>query len=153
MKNIFLFVCLTLLSCSINKKNIIDKTPLVTMSRTGCYGTCPQYKISIYSDGLIMYNGTRFVKRLGCFKSKITSSQIDFIKSELRKISFFDLDSEYISPITDIPSVITEVTLDGFTHRVRDRLDGPRFLKDFYKRLDATVDSILFWKPCDLSDN
>ena len=66
-------VCLVIYSCSsislnraYKKHNYIEE-PVFFFQRTACYGTCPQYKISIYSDGLVMYDGVRFVDRIGCY--------------------------------------------------------------------------------------
>ena len=71
-----------LLSCSINSeldvtlnqsKEIVEneKTPFLAMRRTPCYGKCPTYKLNIFSNGDIIYQGIRFVEKLGLYKSTI----------------------------------------------------------------------------------
>ena len=55
---------------------------------------------------------------------------------------------EYISNITDIPSIITEVFENGKRHRVVDRLNAPKKLKNLYTELDLIVDKISTWKEC-----
>ena len=61
------------------------------MKRTPCYGECPQYMISIYESGVVIYNGARFVPRTGCFQSNISTKNINYIKLILDEIQFFDL--------------------------------------------------------------
>lgn len=122
--------------------------PFFTMKRTACYGTCPQYLISIYDNGKITYEGILFVDRIGCFSSFMVKEKIDSIKYFLNEMDFFSLQEEYISPMTDIPSVITEVNIDGKTHKVIDRLEGPKSLKKCYKLIDNMIESISTWAAC-----
>ena len=141
---LFIFI----LSCSLTLNSPLDTAPFITMKRTPCYGECPQYMISIYESGVVVYNGVRFVSKIGCFKSSIKIQQINYIKLLLDEIEFFNLDEEYISDITDIPSVITEVFINGNRHKVHDRLKAPEKLKNLYKEIDLIVDSVLSWDEC-----
>lgn len=145
---LYFFYFFFFISCSINLKPTLDTVPIVKMKRSACYGTCPQYTVTIYEDGLIVYNGVRFVKRIGCFFSHLESDQVEVIISQIKSMSFFELKNIYLSPVTDIPSVITEVCLDGKSHKVVDRLEGPENLKNFYTQLDSLIDSIPTWKVC-----
>ncbi len=150
MRAFILFSFLFIFSCATNKHIIIDDTPFFTMKRTACYGTCPQYMVSIFNDGRMTYNGNMFVKMIGCFNCTIDYNQIKSIKLLLAEMSFFDLDSVYMSPVTDIPSVITEFIIDNNTsHRVVDRLSGPNDLKKLYKKIDLIIDSINEWDLCE----
>ena len=137
-----------ILSCSSFNNFYPEPTPLITMKRTPCYGECPQYMISIYESGVVIYNGVRFVPRTGCFQSNISTKNINYIKLILDEIQFFDLEEEYISNITDIPSIITEVFENGKRHKVVDRLNAPKKLKNLYTELDLIVDKISIWKEC-----
>ena len=125
--------------------------PFLVMKRTACYGTCPQYMISIYNDGLIIYNGKLFVDRIGCFSSVISMNQMDSIKMLLNDIEFFSLKEEYLSPITDVPSVILEINIDGKSHKVVDRIEGPDELKQCYIFIDSIAESVSNWSDCQIS--
>ena len=135
-------------SCLFPSQISSESTPLIFMKRTPCYGECPQYEIVIYESGLIEYNGILFVQNIGCFKSKIDNKKIKSLKLLLDRIQFFDLDEAYISKITDIPSVIIEVSINEKKHRVTDRLNAPKKLKNLYKELDLIVDSVKTWEDC-----
>ena len=143
---IFCSAC-NLKSISTNNKNL-TQDPLITMQRTACYGTCPQYEISIYANGLIKYNGKAFVDRLSCFQSLLNSRIIIDITLYLESINFFQLDTAYLSAITDIPSVITEVNFNNKTHKVVDRLNGPQELKKIYILMDSVYASVIKWEKC-----
>ena len=143
---IFCFACNPKLTGFNQKK--LNNVPLITMKKTACYGTCPQYEISIYKDGLIQYNGKSFVDKLSCFQAFLHTNTIIDIKLQLENINFFQLDTAYISAVTDIPSIITEVNLNNKTHRVVDRLNGPTELKKIYSLLDSVYASVIKWEKC-----
>jgi len=149
-----LLVIILLTSGCFSKKYInadtIISMPIISMKRTACYGTCPQYTVNIYNDGLIQYRGKMFVDKIGCFTSFLSDENIDVLKSSLKRIDFFSLEPEYISPITDIPSVIINVNIDARKHQVIDRILGPDELKQFQSEIDAIVDSVINWQSCEV---
>ena len=87
---LFLFFCT--LSCVLPRKLYTESTPLITMKRTPCYGECPQYMISIYESGIVLYNGVRFVQNTGCFQSNLNRQQINYIKFLNEYIFDFSID-------------------------------------------------------------
>jgi len=129
--------------------NHTSSLPIVVMKRTACYGTCPQYTISMYNNGLIKYEGKMFVDKIGCFTAMISSTLIDQFKSSLYDVEFFAFKNEYDAYVTDVPSVILKVTLDAKTHQVVDRFNGPVELKRLQKQIDNIANDIEEWTECD----
>ena len=41
------------------------KEVVITLERTACFGVCPVYKLTIYGDGRVLYDGIRFVRTEG----------------------------------------------------------------------------------------
>lgn len=41
----------------------VQRTVVITLQRTVCYGSCPEYKLTIFSDGRVLYEGIRNVKK------------------------------------------------------------------------------------------
>ena len=122
--------------------------PFLVMKRTACYGTCPQYKITIYHHGLVRYEGKMFVDKIGCFEAMLSDRLIHEIKLKLYNVNFFELQQEYDSHITDVPSTILNINLDGRKHEVIDRFNGPVSLKDLHRLIDNHVDSVIKWNSC-----
>ena len=144
----FFFIGLLIcFSCVSPNKLTVSKPdfPLITMRRTACFGTCPQYTISIYDDGTINYEGKLFVEKIGNFHSNIPVSLVQKIKSKLEEINFFSFKEQYDSPITDVPSVIIQVSINGKTHKVIDRFRGPNELKYFQNFIDSISESVIDW--------
>tara|TARA_B100000700_G_C14990740_1_gene831181 strand:+ start:1287 stop:1688 length:402 start_codon:yes stop_codon:yes gene_type:complete len=132
--------------------NKFSKEPFIYMKRTACYGTCPQYEISIYNNGLIQYDGKAFVDRLNCFQAILDENLIVRIKEKLENVNFFDFEQEYISPVTDIPSVILKVNLGQGAYTVVDRLNGPKELKSLHSFIDSIYTDVITWENCNTLD-
>jgi hypothetical protein len=150
---LILALSLSFFSCS--NKLLTIKNPLefasLTMQRTACYGTCPQYTVSILNNGYVKYEGKNFVDKIGCHYSTISMETLSQINDYISDINFFSLDSVFNAPMTDVPSVIIEVKLNSDTHKVIDRFNGPKALKDFQKFIDTIINSITTWSLCDVS--
>ena len=148
---IYIGVFFLIISCYQNQiisNNIQQISPLISMQRTACYGTCPQYTITIYNDGLIRYEGKMFVDKQGCFYSKVSQEMIDKIILKLHEINFFSFKNEYSALMTDVPSVILEVNINVQNHKVIDRFNGPKELKEIQNFIDFISNSITDWDFC-----
>jgi len=123
--------------------------PFVSMQRTACYGTCPQYTVSIYNNGIVHYEGKLFVEKIGCFSSKIPFRKVKSLKLFLEEMDFFSLESVYPAPMTDIPSVITKVVITNKEHEVIDQFQGPKELQQLHYLVDSIIDSVDSWSNCE----
>jgi hypothetical protein len=98
----------------------IPPDTLITLERTACYGTCPIYKITISAGGTVVFEGRRFVKKVGTVKSAVSQEQLRELLAAFEKINYFELRDRYEQPedgckqwATDNPSAITSVTING----------------------------------------
>jgi len=66
-------------------------TPLATLERTGCYGECPVYRLTVSSDGSVVYVGTRWVKVLGRQVYKLSDAQLAELQAAFERINFMSL--------------------------------------------------------------
>lgn len=98
-------------------------TPVITLERTPCFGTCPVYTVEIYADGTVKYNGEKFVQVLGEQTSQIDPQTVTAMVAAFDSLGYFDWNDFNSMTISDLPSTITSVTRDGVTHRI-DRYGG-----------------------------
>ena len=121
----------------------------ISLERTGCYGTCPIYTVSISADGTVLFVGTRFVKKMGTTGSTVSREQIRNLLSEFDKINYFELKDQYVSPddgckqwVTDHPSAITSITRGGKSKTIKHYYGcrGLDVLKDLEK-LELSIDN------------
>lgn len=90
-------------------------TPVITLDRSVCFGSCPVYKVEIYEDGKVVYEGKEFVKKKGIAHSQITKQELEHLVEQFTKINYFDLKSEPDCPqsSTDHPSASTSLKWHG----------------------------------------
>lgn len=96
----------------------------ITLERTTCYGTCPNYKVTLRSDGTITYEGRRFVEMRGTHEGRAYG--FARLAQLITSAGYFDLKDNYSRPVTDNPSAITSVVRDGKRKTITNYADsGP----------------------------
>jgi len=114
---------------------------VITLERTMCFGTCPVYKLTIYGDGTIAYEGKKHVKEQGNRTTRISEDKVRELISEFERIGYFKLRDSYVARgMTDMPSAITSITIGSRTktvgHYYGDK-SAPKELKELEKMIDV----------------
>lgn len=91
----------------------------VTMSRTGCFGSCPTYELSIHGDGRVDYEGHEFVWQCGKTGSSLRQLEVEQILEALDEARFFSMEDRAFTWTSDVPAAIITVKLNGKTKTVR----------------------------------
>ena len=106
--------------------SLVAAVPVITLERTACFGSCPMYKLEIFADGKVVYEGKKFVKREGRVQGRIPRAAVQQLVREFNRINYMRLDDEYVSEgpncpewWTDSPSAITSLDWKGRTKTVR----------------------------------
>jgi len=122
----------------------------VYFEKTPCFGRCPVFKIKVYQSGFATYEGLNFSEKMGLFSYRFTDTDLEKIFTMAKEIGYFDLESEYNDPrVTDLPSVISEISLNDESHRIKARKGVPQELKDFHENLGVMLNE-RDWKPYSL---
>ncbi len=96
----------------------------IKIKRTGCFGTCPIYEMTIFADGSALYTGKRFVEVTGKQSHEFDRTRIEAILERAERIDFRSLQATYDNPsISDMESVYIEH--NGTTVKVRYKVDVP----------------------------
>lgn len=102
------------------------RVPVITLQRTACFGSCPIYKLTIFDDGEVLFDGKDFVKYPGTHTSQITKTQLEDLIRQFEKIDYFNLDENYTDDPkncpeqwTDNPSAISSLNWKGKKNAVR----------------------------------
>lgn len=110
------------------------------VKKTPCYGTCPTYELSVDAGGDVLYNAVRFTEQTGRFTKKISPEKLAQLKIAVRESPFFSWDTLYDDPgISDMPSTIVEIALDGKKKKVVNRHKGPQDFKAWVDKWEAIV--------------
>lgn len=94
MKLLQLFVFIVVVSSGLMHAQK-DSSDFISLKRSGCYGPCPIYSITIYSDGTVNYSGEKYVEVRGTYSYKIPADSAEYLFRKADKISFFSLKDEY----------------------------------------------------------
>jgi hypothetical protein len=122
---------------------------LVSLKRTPCYGKCPTYRIYIKDNGQLVYEGKRFVEKLGTYEGMVSSVDVENIQNKIREMDYFSLEDAYDVPISDFPTCVTSVNLDGKQKSIMNKQDAPASLRSFEKYLDSLIDGLELKKVSD----
>lgn len=99
-----------------------------------CFGTCPDFTITINEDRSAVYEAKIYNPTKGVFKTTIHQEQFDSLKMLIMKSNFFQLKNEYTVQITDLPSFsLTVQQASGQTKTIEDYgASGPDKLTKIY---------------------
>lgn len=118
--------------------------PMAAIERTACFGWCPVYKVTVYRDGTVDYDGGNFVKTTGHATGSLAPDQIAALDELFRRHHYLDLRDAYEEyHVTDMPSVYTSCTPQGqTTKRVKHYLgddSAPHDLTEVEDGIDRIV--------------
>jgi hypothetical protein len=126
------------------------KTVTIQLERTGCYGTCPAYSVTIHGDGKVEYNGKSHVKEMGAREGRIETDKIRALASVFAKMKFSGVAEDYSAAkckgrvCTDMATAITQLSMRGATHRVKHYYgcgSAPKSLFDLESVIDKSANS------------
>jgi Domain of unknown function (DUF6438) len=120
--------------------------PLVlSLSRSVCYGTCPEYVATLYEDGTLSYEGKRFVKVTGARTKTLDADTVARVKRALSDPTFTALPPHCCDCYewTDNPTTTITFMFEG-TRRVVEHYHGCRQEKlAWLSKFENTLDDLL----------
>lgn len=127
---------------------VLPADTLIQLQRTSCYGTCPIYRVTIDAHGTATWIGEMFVRVVGPQTARIDPSQVAALLAHAERIRFFDMRDEYrvienpdgtVTSVTDLPTTIVTITVNGRTKRVENYLGAPDDLAAFERAIDEAA--------------
>jgi len=77
----------------------------ITLERTSCFGTCPEYSVTVRGDGSVTYHGEQYVAATGEQTASIPIDDVQRLVEKIDEIDYFGLRDEYPCFATYITSV------------------------------------------------
>ena len=103
----------------------IPDDTLITIKRSICYGTCPDYTVTIAADGTVTFEGREFVKTKGVAKATITREALRQLIEAFENSKYFSLNDSYRTKKdgcpevwTDADTVTTSIRINGKTKSI-----------------------------------
>jgi hypothetical protein len=120
-------------------------TPVITMERTQCKGECPEYKLSFFEDGSVVYEGKANASKSGVWRATVRKETIDDLVLQFQRIGFFTLQPSYGGGLSQNPVAITSFKWNDRTKTVSHDEGSPfspEALTALEDRVDAAVQSV-----------
>lgn len=86
-------------------------TTLIVLSRTGCYGSCPSYRVELRGNGDVRYEGEGYALVRGVHRWRVDPARIAPLLEQFRRANYFALDGYYIYPVSDMPTFVTRLRI------------------------------------------
>jgi len=115
------------------------KTPetFVRMERTGCYGPCLVYTLTLYADGAVRYHG-KFNVPTGTKWRTIAPAQVAHLMDEAERVPEWRCDPKLVKP--EQPGAIITVSRDGKVTRRFEHNSGDPCAPDVSPELESDID-------------
>ncbi|MBO3271922.1 hypothetical protein J4D97_14785 [Hymenobacter defluvii] len=126
-------------------KPAAQDTPVMVFRKTRCFGTCPAYTATVYADGRVAYEGLDFVTLKGKHELRLPTAVINQTIQQANALHFSQLQSHYLSGVSDLPSTYLTLTLaDGTQKTVQAELtdNTPAELKDLLTYVTEQMEKI-----------
>lgn len=96
-----------------------DSNVTITLSRSGCYGACPSYTVTVSTDGIV-FSGGGFVVASGKHTDRVDADAVRKLAKDFIAADFYSMDSKYVASVTDNLSYELSVAIDGREKKVLD---------------------------------
>jgi Domain of unknown function (DUF6438) len=77
------------------------KFDAISLTSSGCYGSCPQMHINIHGNGEVEFYGKRYTLKEGYYTSKIPIEKYTELSNNFRKVNISNLKDRYAADHTD----------------------------------------------------
>jgi hypothetical protein len=124
----------------------------IRLSRSGCFGSCPNYTVEITGNGDVTYVGWAFVRVPGVQRSKISPESVRDLYESFVRFGYFSMPEVYCMKISDRSSFTTSIEYDGRIKEVINHGAGPGGLTELEHQIDD-VAGTLKWVPVPIEPN
>ena len=115
----------------------------VTYSRGACFGTCPNFEITIYTDGSALYRGKGNVPQIGTFFGQLTKVQIEELKESIKTNDIWNTPENLIDErLMDAPTLQLRVVEKSKVHHIKHHGPGAENVKAVERLIDEIINNL-----------
>ena len=118
-----------------------DSKVSIGLMRTGCFGTCPSYTVSVTTDG-ILFEGNSYVVATGKHKAKLDANAVRNLAKRFVAADFYSMDDKYVAGVTDNPTYELSISIDGREKKVEDYVGSWVGMPAVISELENAVDDL-----------
>jgi len=113
----------------------------IKLLRTGCLGSCPSYTVTVSTDGIV-FEGHGFVVASGKHTDTVDASEVRKLAKRILAADFYSMDSDYSASVTDLPTYVLSIAVDGHTKEVHDYVGSWVGMPAVVTELEDEVDAL-----------
>jgi len=138
-------LAIVLAGCTTTQDTDVPRDTIIRLQRTSCLGSCPVYTVTIDARGTVAYDGERLVRVVGRRTVQIDPSTVARLLARAEGIRFFQMRDTYREielpdgtrlSVSDLPTKIVTITVNGRTKGVEDYVGAPDALDEFERKID-----------------
>ena len=113
----------------------------ISLSRSGCFGTCPSYVVTASTDGII-FEGNSYVVAHGKHVARVDANKVRELAAHFVKADFYSMEPKYEASITDNPTYVLSIDIDGHKKTVEDYVGVWEGMPSIITELEDQVDAL-----------
>jgi ankyrin repeat protein len=117
-----------------------DSTVEITLQRSGCYGSCPSYTVTVTMEGIV-FDGGGYVTARGRHTDTVDPNEVRNLAKQFVAADFYSMDSKYISNVTDCPTYVLSIGIDNDKKEVEDYMGSWEGMPAAVTELEEAVDT------------
>lgn len=114
----------------------------IVLSRSVCFGFCPDYTVRISGEGEVVYDGRAFVNVRGEARARIAPAEVAALLARFDAIGFERLRDHYHANVTDMPTFTLTLTRNGHSKRVIDYAGTLAGMPESVRALQDEIDRV-----------
>lgn len=118
-----------------------DSVVSISLQRSGCFGSCPSYTVTVSTSG-IEFDGGGFVVAAGKHTDTIDPSVVRELAKKFVAADFYSMDEHYSASVTDCPTYILSIDIDGKKKQVLDYMGSWVGMPQVIRELEDEVDEV-----------
>ena len=122
-----------------------SEDPIISLTKTPCFGQCPAYKFEVFKDGSATYTGEYFVDMIGKWTTKIDPQKLDSLLQAFETSNFFEFKERYYTEVTDLPTTYLFFNDGERSKKIMDYYGAPSALKALESKIEQFITE-LSWK-------
>ncbi|HLX86466.1 MAG TPA: ankyrin repeat domain-containing protein [Terriglobales bacterium] len=119
-----------------------DSKVAITLERSGCFGTCPSYTVTVSTDGIVFKGRSGFVVASGTHTDTMDAAEVRKLAKRFVAADFYSMDPSYRASVTDNPSYVLSIEIDGHTKKVEDYVGSWEGMPAVVTELENAVDTV-----------
>lgn len=115
---------------------------IFSLERTPCLGTCPVFKLEVFSDGYVKYHGRNYVDLIGDYAGTLKPEQLKQVVNLFNQADFYAFEDSYNDGRLDLPATIIEYNSKKGYKKVNASTEIPRNFRVLASELEVMIKDI-----------